>query len=1074
MRSAMQPPPGVHFQGYSLQMPPPHQVATSRGRGGVVAAAAPPMVTSPGGSQAAAVRVRTASPGARQFVTAQVVAGGSSSSSALPGVTAVAASPGVPGMGQTHINPQQGGMVRHASAAAIVGEPQVTWPISARATLQQPVSARNSQQHHGDSARQSSPGPPMRASQSMFPGVPANMVGTGTPMMPLSHSAAALLGNVTPAAPVASVAATPPASSPLPQAPIVATSASKAPAHPTQRILAPPPRCLVATADAAQQQPPPMAQPQLEETTFSPSRPLPSQQYSAMAVSSAPQPSAAMSAVPLQEQRPASEAPLSDRSAPTCHQTMSRDDSLLSGGADTEATVMPVRGCDAPLVDSTFAREQASASSMARAALAAGVAGASSARLPQHTAHRAQMRLPKTRDQPPNRGRNTAPRVPSPRRAGEVASARPASSSRSRAAIDAANQAVHDAHHLQGSHSTASLADRWSARLSPREERAFAGASNGTPARRSASQADLRQEAGNSVMPRRGGAGARTAALAASDAEVAMELRNLRGELESLASENMRLQGKLMKARNLVVLLQKQAEEARGERDKEYERAEALQLQLQHTQMRLQRETLRANALEKKRLAAAAVHDAPTSFIAAEAAAPLAMEPSPTMQVQPEELPRSGEVSIATDPTAAEMGHQLPTPPVAEDMDAAVGAEFGGIPADKAEAPDPSVQLDTGPGLEKSWEFVVQGQLDAESQLDFAPKLISCFPDNAVEKAWSRGVASVCSRGRRLDSSVPNQDDFLLARHALARSGHISLFGVFDGHGPDGHHCAAFARSALPEHLFGQQSLLLRPEVTLRQAFEQTQKALLQQTFDTEHSGTTAALALILHVPATPASSSTAEAATASAPEGANAPSPGGLAASDGGSSSASVQESWLIVAHVGDSRVVLASRRDEDSPSFSVTALTRDHRPDDSEEAERVRHQGGDIRALPNNPAAVRVFAAGGEQPISALTRTLGLACAVDICGVSAEPEVAAYRLRPGTDVLLMLGTDGLFEFVSNSHAAGQVLQRGVSAPVLEELCSESRRQWQQTSCNQTVDDITAIAVSLSFCEASPSASFA
>lgn len=341
--------------------------------------------------------------------------------------------------------------------------------------------------------------------------------------------------------------------------------------------------------------------------------------------------------------------------------------------------------------------------------------------------------------------------------------------------------------------------------------------------------------------------------------------------------------------------------------------------------------------------------------------------------------------------------------------------------------------------MQKSWEFVVQGQHDPTEQVDFAPKLVSCFPDDAVERAWDSGVACVCTRGRRLDSSVPNQDDFLVARHKLAHDGHIALYGVFDGHGPAGHHCAAFARGLLPENLFGQHTLLMKPEETLRQAFRQTQAALLEQPFDTDTSGTTAALALVLNIP-----SHAAEQVDG-----------------DDASREATQSETWLFVAHVGDSRVILASHREDEPAAFSVTALTRDHRPDDAEEAERIRRQGGEIRKPHRSSGAVRVFARDQDRPALALTRTLGASTAQE-CGVSAEPEVSAYRLRPGVDVLLMLGTDGLFEFCGNTDAAGKILREGASLQVLEEICAESRRQWAKSSYNETVDDITAIAVSL------------
>jgi len=524
--------------------------------------------------------------------------------------------------------------------------------------------------------------------------------------------------------------------------------------------------------------------------------------------------------------------------------------------------------------------------------------------------------------------------------------------------------------------------------FSPREDRMMP---------RNGSQVDLR---GDASSPR--------------EKENAQELRMiaaLRRELEDSKHENSRLQDKLCKARNQITLLQRQAEEARSEREREHRRAEGLQLSAQQLQRQLRKECAKSHLLERSL----------------------------------SEQTKRAEMSVTVERSAQQMPEELP--PVANPLvdEGDCGSMSNGISVDTkvleiAEEADGTFaslisEAEAPPTLEKSWEFVVQGQHDPIEQPDFAAKLVSCFPDDAVERAWSRGVACICSRGRRLDGTVPNQDDFLIARHTLAHDGHIALYGVFDGHGPAGHHCAAFARGSLPESLFGQHTLLMKPEDTLRAAFQQTQANLLQQPFDTENSGTTAALALVLNIPSAPATSETEE-------------------------QQARQCETWLFVAHVGDSRVLLASHLNEETTSFSVTPLTRDHRPDDAEEAERVCRDGGEVRKMSRNSGSVRVFASGEDRPALALTRSLGVSSASD-CGVTSVPEVSAYRLRPGVDVLLLLGTDGLFEFC-NPQDAVEKLIRETSVSVLDEVCTFSREQWEQSSYNQTVDDITAIAVSL------------
>jgi len=541
-------------------------------------------------------------------------------------------------------------------------------------------------------------------------------------------------------------------------------------------------------------------------------------------------------------------------------------------------------------------------------------------------------------------------------------------------------------------------------------------------------------------------------------------VRLLQREVEDLRQENSRLQEKLCKSRSLVLLLQKQSDEARAEKEKEHRRAEGLQTQVNQLNKQLRKEIARGQQMERSMSTVAnrsqgrggvyCTEVGPFSLRGDEDkdSTPLRQRGlSPGRAVPPPVPSGSASNSFAysnsalpsslKDNTLDSFGdaslHRM------EVHSAEVASEIAVASADADSAQMQEVSFDDGMdelptdskmasinppalGVEQSWEFVVQGQYDSSEQEDFAAKLVSCFPENAVEKAWGCGVAFVCTRGRRMDTAVPNQDDFLVARHTLADEGYIALYGIFDGHGPSGHLCSAFARGSLPESIFGQHTLLMKPEDTLREAFRHTQAALADQPFDTQYSGTTAALALVLKIP-----------------------------------NSSEQTETWLFVAHVGDSRIILASHREDEPSAFSVTSLTRDHRPDDAGEAERVQNDGGEVRKLHRSSGTVRVFAPGQDRPALALTRSLGDFAASD-CGVIAEPEVSVYRLRPGVDALLMLGTDGLFEFCSNTDAASRILKEGVTAAGLESLCAESRRQWAQSSYNETVDDITAIVATL------------
>eukprot|EP00435_Cladocopium_sp_Y103_P054246 s923_g17.t1 len=392
-------------------------------------------------------------------------------------------------------------------------------------------------------------------------------------------------------------------------------------------------------------------------------------------------------------------------------------------------------------------------------------------------------------------------------------------------------------------------------------------------------------------------------------------------------------------------------------------------------------------------------------------------------------LPMSQEALDGCEPSevVANSCAEGEVPEVSSPLGAGVKEQEGEIP--------PAETQDQHNESEHLWEFVVQGHTPMEENADLPDtdrKTISCFPSNAVAKLIRNGVACVCARGQRVDPRVPNQDDLVLAMCSWGSQGRVALYGVFDGHGPAGHRCAALARGFLPERIFGDPDLLTCPREVLKAAFIETQAEMLRlEPSESLSSGTTATVAVVL------------EAGVSSHQKGTEP--------------SISVH-----TAHVGDSRAILARVSDgaNGSKCFIVKELTKDHRPDDQHEAQRVKDAGGHIRLAGGKRARVICDAVPGH-PGFALTRSLGLAIGQD-CGIIAEPQVSSVQLAGDAEALLVLGTDGLFEFCGNRTVAGHLLKHGVNDRALEEVVHESMELWKANSSNGTVDDATAIAASL------------
>ena len=103
--------------------------------------------------------------------------------------------------------------------------------------------------------------------------------------------------------------------------------------------------------------------------------------------------------------------------------------------------------------------------------------------------------------------------------------------------------------------------------------------------------------------------------------------------------------------------------------------------------------------------------------------------------------------------------------------------------------------------------------------------------------------------------------------------------------------------------------------------------------------------------------------------------------------------------------------------------ALTVDHKPDDPAELERITKHNGVVRAIEVNGTEMgpaRVWAADGNSPGLAMSRSFGDTVAAQI-GVTCEPDFTTHVLTP-MDRFLIIGSDGLWEHMSNDEAVGIV----------------------------------------------------
>ena len=268
------------------------------------------------------------------------------------------------------------------------------------------------------------------------------------------------------------------------------------------------------------------------------------------------------------------------------------------------------------------------------------------------------------------------------------------------------------------------------------------------------------------------------------------------------------------------------------------------------------------------------------------------------------------------------------------------------------------------------------------------------------------------------------------------------IFGVLDGHGPNGHLVSNYVKKSFLKNIevsilkswkckdnlkrkfspqiskFPQSTgFLLTPEIIM-EAFRMTNNDICLSSIDINFSGTTFISVFIMG--------------------------------------------KHLICANVGDSRAIIGKY----NRKWEAKALSRDHKPDEMDECERIVMATGvvtefkDKNKKPIGP--MRVWKRGEDYPGLAMSRSIGDKVAEEI-GVIWVPEIQELDLDK-EDKIIILASDGIWEHLSNYEAieiAGEYWEQGDSLTASEELVKEAKRRWIEED-KTVIDDITVVVIFL------------
>ncbi|OMJ95521.1 hypothetical protein SteCoe_1121 [Stentor coeruleus] len=265
-----------------------------------------------------------------------------------------------------------------------------------------------------------------------------------------------------------------------------------------------------------------------------------------------------------------------------------------------------------------------------------------------------------------------------------------------------------------------------------------------------------------------------------------------------------------------------------------------------------------------------------------------------------------------------------------------------------------------------------------------------------------------------------NQDNYFGIKNGFGYN-NLHIFGVFDGHGPNGHMVSKFLETQYPIILEKYISTLMTNPLkeTYKKVFckiiSELDFQLKSSDIDILYSGSTLLTVFLT--------------------------------------------DTDCCCVSVGDSRALIGNF----DTSWNMRVLNQEHKPSDFEEKQRIEKAGGRVECLKDdlgNPIGpIRAWGNCFKSPGLAMSRALGDTFAESF-GVISEPDVNVFTLS-SSDRFIVIATDGLWDSVSNQKVVELMSRFWVLGDFTS--AAESLANYATISAlseGNYVDDITIITV--------------
>ena len=280
-----------------------------------------------------------------------------------------------------------------------------------------------------------------------------------------------------------------------------------------------------------------------------------------------------------------------------------------------------------------------------------------------------------------------------------------------------------------------------------------------------------------------------------------------------------------------------------------------------------------------------------------------------------------------------------------------------------------------------------------------------------------------------------NQDSYLIKENIFKEN--FSIYGVFDGHGDNGHLISKYISESMNEYFNNKLNYFLTEEdkenlftENITNIFLKNYTTILKNTsqkidedlntsitYDISQSGTTSVMLFLLN--------------------------------------------DQLICSNIGDSQCFIFNCDSEDLWTFE--ALSFPHLASDEKEQKRIIEQGGEIHPYYEQNGIFegpdRIYAKNKVYPGLVMSRTFGDLEAKKI-GVISEPDIIIKKIDSNAKYIV-LGSDGLWDMVKPYDVIRIVrpfFNKGDIEGACQTLMKKARQQWDKGEDER--DDITFIVV--------------